>query len=143
LRLARSTLTRTIIVAVALLASQNPGHSAFLVDGSRDNLVVTADQTPLSDIVDALRNKFNVRLRSQISLDARIDGRFSGPLIPVLRSLLEPYNYALALGQDGNTNSIVVIVLDQIKHTASYGNSPQAIPRPVVAAPKIRRPEDE
>jgi hypothetical protein len=142
LRLARSALAWISIVAVALLASQSPGHSEFLVDGSRDNLVVKADQTPLSDIVDALRNKFNVRLKSQISLDARIDGRFSGPLIPVLRRLLEPYNFALALGQDGDTNSIVIIVLGQIKQTASYGNSPQVMPRPV-AATKVRRPDDE
>lgn len=110
---ARAALIRANIIAVAFLAFQSPAYPGFLLDGSRDNLEVKADQAPLSDIIGALGRKFDVRLKSQVALDVRVDGYFSGSLTSVLRRLLEPYNFVFALGQNGDVNSIVVIVLGQ------------------------------
>jgi hypothetical protein len=129
----RAALTQATIMTVALLASQSPGYSEFLVNGSRDNLVVKADQTPLSDIVDALGKKFDIRLKSQVSLDARVSGRFSGSLTSVLKRLFETYNFVLAQGQNGDTNSIVVLVLSQ----SNNADLSHMLPQPI-EVPKIR-----
>jgi hypothetical protein len=138
LRLARAALTRTNVVAAAFLASQTPAHPEFLLEGSRERLVVKAHDTLLSDIFDALGSKFDVHLNSPIALEDRVDGDFSAPLTFVIGRLLQSYNYVLAQGQGLEINSIVIIVLG--RKGIDRSSSSQVLPPPI-GAPKIRSHE--
>jgi hypothetical protein len=106
------------MMTVLLIASQSPGYSELLLDGSRDHLVVKADRMPLSQIFDALGEKFSVRLKSPIPPDIQLGGHFSGSLTYVIRRLLQSYDFVLAVGQGGDIDSIVITVLGQKNYAA-------------------------
>jgi hypothetical protein len=104
---------RAGVVGAALLGLQAPAHAELLVDGSREQVVVKVDQRPLSDVIEALANRFNVTLRSSVALDAVVNGRYAGSLTSVLARLLRSYDFVLAVGRNRDADPISIIVVGQ------------------------------
>jgi hypothetical protein len=126
------------VVGLTLFGFATFGHAELLVEGSRDRVIVKADQVPLNSVIDALANRFNVTLRSPVALDGVVNGRYSGSLTAVLARLLRSYDFVLGVGRNREADPISIVVLGQSNNTAT----PSALVRlqpPVERIPVGRR----
>jgi hypothetical protein len=114
-----STCTRASIVGIMLVGLQTIAHAELLVDGSKDQVIVMADQASLNDVIDALGNRFNFKFRSSVALDVTVNGRYSGSLTSVLVRLLRSYDFVLAVGHNRESDPISIVVLGESNKVAN------------------------
>jgi hypothetical protein len=132
------------IVLFALLdAIVVPAWAEVRMEGSSEALQLDVTDAKLGEILDALKDKFNLRYRSNDTLENRITGRFSGPLRRVVARLLARYDYVIANSPDGldalvlQQNSTLNVVVPR----ASASVSRPAAPAPVMTAQEANRYE--
>ena len=117
---------RAYICACLLLLWLSPGCAGLVVEGTPDKLIVDADQAPLSDVIQALEAKFNLRSSAAFDPNIRVSGHFYGSLSLIVRQLLRGYDFVLATRQTEGKETLDIILL---------GNS-------AAAAPLRRAPPD-
>ncbi len=83
-----------LAVALLLLASAD-AQAALRVSGTRAAVTIESDNTPLRDILEALRKSFGMRYRAADGLGESISGTYSGSLQRVLSRLLRGHNYVM------------------------------------------------
>jgi hypothetical protein len=101
-------IMRACLLAFTLLLLGGPAFSELVIEGQTDRLVLKAKQEPLNDIIAALGARFDVRLKSPLAVNVRIDGNYAGSLHYIIRRLLDGYDFVLAIRQDGTVESIEV-----------------------------------
>jgi len=75
------------------------------IEGDATALHIEVQQTSLADVLFALKT-FNIRYRSSIGLDERLDGSYAGSLGHVVGRLLNGYNYATK--RDGSRLEVTI-----------------------------------
>jgi hypothetical protein len=81
------------------------GRGSLRIEGDAAALHVEVQQTAIADVLAALKS-FNVRYRSSIGLDERLDGSYAGSLGHVVGRLLNGYNYATK--RDGSRLEVTI-----------------------------------
>jgi hypothetical protein len=81
------------------------GGRSLRIEGDAAALQVVVQQTTLADVLSALKT-FNIRYRSSIGLDERLDGSYAGSLGHVVARLLNGYNYATK--RDGSRLEVMI-----------------------------------
>jgi hypothetical protein len=97
------------IVSVILLTSGHAVPAQVVVDGRPETVHVEARDAPLSEVLAALQDKFNLQYRSDDALQTRKTGVFDGPLQRVAARILDGYDFAIKITPQG----IDVLVLRQ------------------------------
>ena len=87
------------------LTADHSGRSLH-IDGDAAALHVVVQQTTIADVLSALAD-LNVRYRSSIGLDERLDGSYAGSLGHVVARLLNGYDYATK--QHGSRLEVTII----------------------------------
>ena len=82
-----------LLLMGALLAG--PAQAGVLLQGARESLSLQAEQATVAEVLDALASAFNLRYRSEASLDRPITVQFSGALEGVLPRVLGGYDYVV------------------------------------------------
>jgi len=85
-------------------ADRGDGRS-LRIEGDAAALHIEVQQTSLADVLSALKT-FNIRYRSSIGLDERLDGSYAGSLGHVVGRLLNGYNYATK--RDGSRFEVTI-----------------------------------
>jgi hypothetical protein len=81
------------------------GGRSLRIEGDAAALHIEVRQTSLADVLSALKT-FNIRYRSSIGLDERLDGSYAGSLGHVVSRLLNGYNYATK--RDGSRLEVTI-----------------------------------
>jgi hypothetical protein len=129
-------IAASIVLIVLLVA---PAQAQVKMEGSQEALHLEVTDARLTDVLNALKGKFNVRYRSNDALEGRITGSFNGPLRRVVARLLGGYDYVIAISPDGLDalillqNSTANVVLPQA--------APVPTPAPVATAQEASRNE--
>jgi hypothetical protein len=105
------------------------GPPARHVDGSPDAVILRAKQAELSEVLDALTERFGVHVRPPVSPGNPIDGTFAGPLNLVIGKLLSAYNYAIFPRRAAGRSGLEIILVGK-KSVAGVPSSP---PAPAIA----------
>jgi hypothetical protein len=101
-------LPALLLVLLPLVCCAAPAQAGVSVEGTAAALRVTAEQAPLSEVMDAIERSLGVRHSSLIALDDRaFGGTYSGTLEDVLRRLLVGLSYMITT-RDG---AIEVVIL--------------------------------
>lgn len=127
------TLVAYAMVLVAIVAQAASANAEVRVEGSASSLHVNARNATPAEIIAALAERFDLRVRGTAG-NRRINEDFDGTLRRVIARVLAGYNYAIWT-RDGR---LEVFVLNT--------SSPHAVPAPVYAPPtypaaKLRRDE--
>jgi hypothetical protein len=97
------------VLVVGVFGMQGPyaqdGGRSLRIEGDATALHVVVQQTSLADVLSALQT-FNIRYRSSIGLDERLDGSYAGSLGHVVSRLLNGYNYATK--RDGSRLEVTI-----------------------------------
>jgi hypothetical protein len=80
-------------------------RGSLRIEGDAAALHVVVQQTAIADVLAALKT-FNIRYRSSIGLDERLDGSYAGSLGQVVGRLLNGYNYATK--RDGSRLEVTI-----------------------------------
>ena len=119
------------IASAILLASGNAALAQVIVDGSPERVHVEARDVPLSEVLAALQDKFNLHYRSDDALQTRKTGVFDGALQRVAARILDGYDFAMKITPQG----IDVLVLRQ------HGESAVAVTSAMAVRPPLTRAE--
>lgn len=118
------------IASAILLASGNAVLAQVVVDGTPEMVHVEARDVPLSEVLAALQDKFNLHYRSDDALQTRKTGVFDGPLQRVAARILDGYDFAIKITPQG----IDVLVLRQHGEPAVAVTSAMAVRPPLTRA---------
>ena len=95
-------------LSIAALLVTAPGHAIgadVRVQGSVDAVRVEARDATGTEILAALASRFALSYRG--STDSRFNGTFKGPLLEVVKRVLDGYNYVI--NTRDNTLDVVVV----------------------------------
>ncbi len=116
---------RSLALGLALSAAIGAARADVIVSGVLQDLRVEADQAPIAEVLEALKQRFGIVYQSRARLDWTVDGVFYGPLSSVLPRILRDKDYAFQIAAD---NSVIIFVV------SPHGLTPEApIPPPVKA----------
>ncbi|SDP05925.1 hypothetical protein [Afipia sp. GAS231] len=118
------------IASAILLASGHAAPAQVVVDGRPEMVHVEARDVPLSEVLAALQDKFNLHYRSDDALQMRKTGVFDGPLQRVAARILDGYDFAMKITPQG----IDVLVLRQHGESAVTVTSAMAVRPPLTRA---------
>lgn len=135
------------IVCGALLAvSGNAARAQVRVDGSPDAVHVEVRDVPLQEVLAALQAKFNLRYRTDDTLETPKTGIFDGSLPRVTARILDGYDFAMKVTPQG----VEVLVLRQdqaggktVASAVPAMVTPKGPPAPVMTAAQANRYERE
>ena len=83
-------LARLAFASAALLATgSGAAYAQVQVSGQTDSVRIEATDATLREVLDALRTNFNLRYRSDDTLDTRMTGTFGGSLPRVAARVLD------------------------------------------------------
>ena len=138
----RRSLAAGIVAATLLGSTDHAAQAGVRVDGRAETIHLDVADAQLSEVLNALQTKFNLRYRSNDALDARRTGNFSGPLRRVVARLLDGYDFAITVTPEG----IDVLILRQntaanIVITQAPVRPPQPVPPPLMTAAEASRYE--
>ena len=102
------------------------------MEGSPEALRIEAADAKLSDVLNELKAKFNVRYRANDALEGRITGSFHGSLQRVVARLLEGYDYVIAISPDGLD---ALILLQNATANVVVPKSQPTMPEPAASLP--------
>jgi hypothetical protein len=135
-------LSRVLAASILLFALLDAGvlsaHAEVRMEGSPEALRLDVTDTTLSDVLNVLKAKFNLRYRSNDALEGRITGSFHGPLRGVVARLLEGYDYVIAISPDGLD---AMILLQNTTANVVPAQTPVSAPRPAVSPPVMTASE--
>jgi hypothetical protein len=94
---------------VAAIVASSVGHAEVRLEGSPELIVLDVREATLGEVLDALTGKFDVRVRSPVSLNSRVNGSFTGALTSVVPRLLDSYNYVLSSRQAGGRSTLEIM----------------------------------
>jgi hypothetical protein len=98
----------TAAFAIAMLAATTAAaHADVRVNGNVIALTIEASESHVAEVLSALGPTLQVRVSTEIPLDRRINGSYTGSLRQVLSRVLEGYNYVLKR-RDTVTEVIIV-----------------------------------
>jgi hypothetical protein len=83
------------------IVSATRGDAEVVVDGGRDEMRINVESGTLGQVLDALRQKVNLRFRSAVPLNHVIGGSFSGSLGQVLTRILVGFDFVVVYNQGG------------------------------------------
>lgn len=119
----KSSLLRLPALVAALSIAVAPHALAEVsAQGSPEAAHVEVKNASLEEVLRALHDAYGLAYRSDVALDARINGTYEGPLSQVIARLLDGMNYVST--RSGNNFRIVIVA----------GAGSQPIP-PVAAMP--------
>jgi hypothetical protein len=121
----RTSIFATIVTGWIVLAGPSIAAIELHVDGSPDAVILRAKQAELSEVLDALTERFGVHVRSPVSPGNPIDGTFAGPLSSVIARLLSAYNYAIVPRKTTGRSGLDIILVGK-KSAAGVISSPAA-----------------
>jgi len=101
----RLNFSALLVAAMAAMGSTSV-RAEVSVKGNITALRIDASQASISQILAAVGATFNVRYRTAISLDAPINGTYTGSLGEVISRILDGYNYVVK-NQEGSTEIMV------------------------------------
>jgi hypothetical protein len=88
------------LAALLVVAPLGSAQSADVrVQGSADAVRVEARDATATEILAALASRFALSYRG--STDSRFNGTFKGPLLEVVKRVLDGYNYVINTRDDG------------------------------------------
>jgi hypothetical protein len=130
------------LISAALLVKGGAAYAQVQVSGPTEAVRIEATDATLREVLEALRANFNLRYRSDDTLDARMTGTFGGPLQRVAARVLNGYDYAMKITPQG----IDVLVLRQNQAdnktvAAPMPARPSRSPAPVMTAAEANRYE--
>jgi hypothetical protein len=106
-----------LLALMLLLAGGGQAAAEVHVRGERNGVHVEARDVPLREVLEALKEKYNLSYRSSDPLERRKSGDYSGPLYRVVARVLDGYDFAitvrspvvsvLILGEGGGAGSPV------------------------------------
>lgn len=96
-----------VLALIALTVTASSSLAEISVEGTLAAVRVTAKQAPLVDVLMALGKSFKVRHEALVTLDATINGTYSGPLDSVVPRLLTGFNYIITT-RDGALDVIII-----------------------------------
>ena len=117
-----SLLGPPALVAALLLALGPHALAEVSAQGTPEVAHVEVRNASLEEVLRALHDAYGLAYRSDVALDARLNGTYEGPLSQVIARLLDGTNYVLT--KSGNAFRVVIIA----------GGGSQPIP-PVAALP--------
>lgn len=94
-------------LVVALAVDAVPARAGMRVEGDASAVRIIADRAPISDVLNVLRTRFNVRYETMIKLETVLTGTYSGPVEEVLPRVLTGFNYIITK-KDGVFTVVVV-----------------------------------
>ncbi len=100
------------LASILLLAALLSGGGALAqvrVEGKPEIVHLEMNNASIQEVLGALRDRFNLRYRSNDALELRKTGVFDGPLLRVAARVLEGYDYAMTITPQG----IDVLVMRQ------------------------------
>jgi hypothetical protein len=115
-----------------------PAQAEMRMEGSSEALRLEVTDTKLSDVLNVLKAKFNLRYRSNDALEGRITGSFNGPLRRVVARLLEGYDYVIAITPDGLD---ALILLQNATADLAVARIPPPVARPAAPPPVMTATE--
>ena len=127
--LMRRLITLALVSAALLVAEGGAAYAQVQVSGQAEAVRIEVTDATLREVLEALRANFNLRYRSDDTLDTRLTGTFGGPLPRVAARVLGGYDYAMKITPQG----IDVVVLRQ----SQAGN--KAVTPPLPARPSFNR----
>ena len=135
--------TRKSGVVIASLAgaamAATIAHADVLIEGAPDAVHLEVSHSPLRQVLEAMRARFNLRYRTDDALDKPVTGTFDGPLRRVAARVLDGYDFAMKVSSEG----IDVLVLGQSQRgaivAAALRPSSKPAPRPMTAQEANRR----
>jgi hypothetical protein len=113
-----SRVARATTLLLALIACAPYARAEVRIQGDVTAVQVIANQAQVSEVLNALGKRFNVRYDALSSLDGVINGKYSGPLEQVLLRVLIGFNYVIKTRE----GAIEVIVVGR------PGDTPVAVP---------------
>jgi hypothetical protein len=89
------------LAAAVLLLGAGVASAELRISGDRESVSIEAQDAPLKDILDALRQSFQVEYKPVAGLERSITGTFSGSLHRVLTRLLIGNDYIIRSSAHG------------------------------------------
>ena len=90
-----------ILVALSAWSFGNTARAEVRVEGTVQDVHISAKDAAIADVLAALRAKFCFRYRSSIPLDLAASGTYSGSLQRVIGRLLDRYDHVITVNRDG------------------------------------------
>jgi hypothetical protein len=104
----KSSLLRVPALVAALSIALGPHALAEVsAQGTPEVAHVEVKNASLEEVLRALHDAYGLAYRSDVALDARINGSFEGPLSQVIARLLDGTNYVLT--KSGNNFRVVIV----------------------------------
>ncbi len=129
-------LQRKFGVVAALLVTAGLTAKAALaqvrIEGGPNAVHIEVRQSPLREVLDAMQARFNLRYRSNDTLDTPVSGTFDGPLRRVAARMLGGYDFAMKVTSEG----VDVLILRQSQQgpvVAALPAEKPPRPRPMTA----------
>lgn len=137
-------LARLAHASAALLATgSGAAYAQVQVSGQTDSVRIEATDATLREVLDALRTNFNLRYRSDDTLDTRMTGTFGGSLPRVAARVLDGYDFVIKI----TAQDIDVLVIRQSQTDGKAVAAPiparafKKLPAPVMTAAEANRYE--
>ncbi|MFB9269331.1 hypothetical protein ACFFWD_40540 [Bradyrhizobium erythrophlei] len=122
------------ILVLATLLFGGRALAQVQVEGKPETVHLEVNDASLQEVLAALRDRFNLRYRSDDALEIRKTGVFDGPLLRVAARVLEGYDYAMTITPQG----IEVLVMRQAGAPAVTA-TPAIAFRPPLTAAEVNR----
>ena len=132
-------LLPVLTVAAAIsLSGGGAARAQVEVTGRPEAVHIEAHGASIQEVMAALHDRFNLRYRSNVMLEAEKTGVFDGPLSRVAARILDGYDYAMTVTPQG----IDVLVLRQQQSGATFvAVTPAHAARPPLTAAERRHYE--
>ena len=102
---------RALIVIFAIALSCMEAFADFVVQGSKERVIITAEHAELNDVINTMSDRFHIHFRSSVPLSLRVDGQVSGTLNYVVSRLLQSYDFVLSTATTGEVEEIIILGL--------------------------------
>lgn len=89
------------MVALSAWSFGNAARAEVRVEGTVQDVHISAKDAAIADVLAALQAKFSFRYRSRIPLDLVASGTYSGSLQRVIGRLLDRYDHVVTVNRDG------------------------------------------
>lgn len=99
-RLMTAAIIASGIVATALFVTLGEASAKTKIEGKSDALLLTAEESPISEVLAELSTKFGLIYTPTPSLDRTIGGTYSGTLQQVLVRILDGCDYVVSYSSD-------------------------------------------
>jgi len=95
------------LIALLLIAMASPAQAEVHVSGNAQAVRIEAQDVVLDDVLSALNQKLDLKYRTAVPLQKRINGTYEGPVRQVLSRLLDGYDFFVK--DAGGAIEVVVI----------------------------------